>query len=280
MQIVNCCRWAPDGSAIISGSSDRCIRGWRLQDNGDGDMSKFKWGNGTVLEFAFGDCSSSLAEEHKDTDEFQRLAFKRREHLPNMRCLLTTMQGHSGSISALDFSPGAGLEGGYIASVGSDMEPHVWDCKKALCIDTAKHSLHVKMTPHRRAALTCAFSPTGEVLATGGQDCSVLLHRVSDGSLLREVAAGDSYVTCVSFMGFDDQARPESEEAYLLVSTGATKIKVFSISDPSFNKTLQQAGRAVNTLALTRRSQAWQGQLGLLIGGGDNSLSYVPKFSF
>jgi len=61
MQIVNCCRWAPDGSAIISGSSDRCIRGWRLQDNGDGDMSKFKWGNGTVLEFAFGDCSSSLA---------------------------------------------------------------------------------------------------------------------------------------------------------------------------------------------------------------------------
>eukprot|EP00283_Hemiselmis_rufescens_P011251 CAMPEP_0173436014 /NCGR_PEP_ID=MMETSP1357-20121228/15713_1 /TAXON_ID=77926 /ORGANISM="Hemiselmis rufescens, Strain PCC563" /LENGTH=381 /DNA_ID=CAMNT_0014401059 /DNA_START=128 /DNA_END=1273 /DNA_ORIENTATION=- len=279
MQIVNCCRWSPDGQAVISGSSDRSIRGWRLQDNGDGDMSKFKWGDGTVLEFAFGDCSSSLSEEHKDTDEFQRLAFKRREHLPNMKCLLTTMQSHTGSIAALDFSPGAGLESGFIASVGSDMVPHVWDCKKALSIDTAKNSLLVKMTPHKRAALTCAFSPNGQTLATGGQDCCVLLHSVADGSLLREVTVGDSYVTCVAFVGFDDTATPSTDDAYLLVSTGATKIKVLSLGDPSFQKNLPAAGRAVNTLALTRRSQAWQGQLGLLIGGGDNALVYVPKFT-
>lgn len=179
MQFVNCCRWAPDSSAVLSGSSDKTLRCWRLLKDGDPDMSKFEWGGGTVLNFAFAHCNASMQDDHQDSEDYHRLTLKHRTHLPDMRCILTTLLGHEGSVTSCEYSP----DMLWIASTGTDKSARLWNAQLAIDPKTAVDSLAISMMGHSRAVISCAFSPNSELLATGSQDSTVRISYVQDGSL-------------------------------------------------------------------------------------------------
>jgi WD40 repeat protein len=181
MQFVNCCRWAPDGSAILSGSSDKTLRCWRLLRDGNPDFAQFQWGNGTVLNFAFAHCNSSMQDDHQDSADYQRLTLKHRTHLPDMKCILTTLVGHQGSITSCEFSS----DMRWIASTSTDLTTRTWDTQQSLDPKTADKAMRLRLTGHQKSVISCAFSPRSDVIATGSQDSTVRISRVEDG-LLRE----------------------------------------------------------------------------------------------
>jgi WD40 repeat protein len=185
MQFVNCCRWAPDGSAILSGSSDKTLRCWRLLRDGNPDFAHFQWGNGTVLNFAFAHCNSSMQDDHQDSADYQRLTLKHRTHLPDMKCILTTLVGHQGSITSCEFSP----DMRWIASTSTDLTTRIWDTQQSLDPKTADEALRLRLTGHQKSVISCAFSPRSDVIATGSQDSTVRISRVEDGLLCESLAA-------------------------------------------------------------------------------------------
>jgi len=269
MQFVNCCKWAPDGSAVVTGSSDKTLRAWQLRRDGDGDMSKFVWGNGTVLEFAFAHCNASMQDDHQDSEDYHRLTMKHRRHLPDMKCVLTTLLGHEGGVTGLDISRCCR----YIISVSSDKSARLWDYAKSLdqkLLSTeapggGSRALLMTLRGHQRAVISCCFSPDSRHVATGSQDFTVRVYEVATGTLLRDIFAGECYCTSIAFSG--------TASDMLLVSTGGKKIKVFSLFDQTVDAALPSAGRSVASLAV--RSHA--GGQALCIAGGDHVMCYVPE---
>jgi hypothetical protein len=52
---------------------------------------------------------------------------------------------------------------------------------------------------HKQAVVGVAFSPTGGLLASGGDDSSIRLWRVDDGRLLKTLTGGTNHVYAVAF---------------------------------------------------------------------------------
>jgi len=268
MQFVNCCKWAPNGSAVLTGSSDKTVRAWRLLRDGNPDMSQFSWGNGTVLEFAFAHCNASMQDDHQDSEEYRRMTAKHRTHLPEMKCVLTTLVGHEGGVTAVDVSPCCG----FVLSVSSDKTARLWDFDKALdqkllsseAPGGGSRALIRTLRGHQRAVISCCFSPDSRHCATGSQDFTVRVYDVHTGGLVRDILAGECYCTGVAFSG--------AASDLLLVSTGGKKVRVFSVLDASVSASLPSAGRSVSSIAVLCHARGQS----LCIAGGDHVMCYVP----
>lgn len=103
-------------------------------------------------------------------------------------------------IGALSSGLGFSLDGQIFASSSRDGILRVWSLDP---VSQGKNSLLLKpkwqVNAHRKGANTLAFSPNGEIIATGGNDAMVRVWEVKSGKKLSEVIGGTYSVPSLKF---------------------------------------------------------------------------------
>lgn len=138
-QSVNTVTFSADGTRLASGGYDQIIRIWQLEPS--------------KLEHSTGSHTRSLLQLSQPC--------------------LQALQGHSGTLTALRFSP----DGQRLASSSYDHQAKLWDVATGQCLKT--------LQSHCNRLWSICFNPSGTLLATGGDDRAVKLWDVATGQCLK-----------------------------------------------------------------------------------------------
>ncbi len=104
-------------------------------------------------------------------------------------CLLKILEGHSGFVWSVTFSP----DGKLVASGGSDQTIRLWDVTDGQIVRM------LELRGFMNSANAVAFSPDGERIAVGGNDGQIWVWRVADGSSTTVLRGHTAAVTSVAF---------------------------------------------------------------------------------
>lgn len=158
---VSAVAWLPDGSRLISGSEDRTIRIWEVEN---GLMVASLTGHQTgITAMALSPKGEKLASGDSDgTIIIWDLTSNEQLHV---------LSNHDGYVSALDWSP----DGSRLLSTSWDRTARVWDGETGEELLLLEHGGWVK---------AAAWSLDGSYLATGGDDRQVSIWAARTGEKL------------------------------------------------------------------------------------------------
>ena len=166
-----------------------------------------------------------------------------------------TLQGHTGWIWAVTFSP----DGKTLASCSHDFLIRLWDVQslefepsKPANLAEASDSNHLPgaclntLRGHVHRVWTIAFSPDGQLLASGSDDETIRLWNTHDGTCLTVLQGHTGGVTSVRF----------SPDGQMLASAGEdASIRLWSVAHGTTLKTLQGHTRWVRTVTFSPDGQ-------------------------
>ncbi|MBI5787516.1 MAG: caspase family protein [Candidatus Schekmanbacteria bacterium] len=176
---VQAVAFTPDEKLVASGSQDKTIKIWRVED---GHLLAVIVGHKDwVNALAFSPKGNYLVSAGKDQNIniWQTADWKKQ----------AGFQAHNGLVQALAFSP----EGKYLASGGQDNLVKVW--REEDWADLAT------LSGHSGGICSVAFSPGSVYLASGGYDQSVKVWRTDDWSQVITLKGHKDTVSAVAFSG-------------------------------------------------------------------------------
>ena len=169
--------FSPDGTQILSGSSDKTVRLW---DTETGQLiHTFVGHTNDVTDIAFSPDGKQIlsGSEDKtvrlwDTDSGQALH---------------TLEGHTHYVNDIAFSP----DGKQILSGSSDKTVRLWDTETGLTLHTLEgHTYYVN---------DIAFSPDGKQILSGSSDSTVRLWDTETGQLIHTLEGHTDWVDDIAF---------------------------------------------------------------------------------
>ncbi|MEG4997480.1 serine/threonine-protein kinase [Microcoleus sp. B4-D4] len=175
--LISSVAFSPNGEVIASGSDDKTIKLWQVQDRQE--IVTLAGHTNSVHTVVFSPDGKILASSsHDKTIKFWRMKDGQE---------IRTLAGHSNSVYGLVFSP----DGETVASSSWDKTIKLWRVKDGQEIRT--------FSGHSNLVYCVAFSPDGETLASSSWDRTIKIWRVKDGKLIRTLTGHTDCVRCVAF---------------------------------------------------------------------------------
>jgi transducin (beta)-like 1 len=201
---VFCVQFSPDGTMLLTGSSDSKIIAWavaagsvvqvfsdhkqRVLDIDWLDNQTFAScsGDGKICVFQIGQ-HHAIATLQGHASEINKISWDPSRKMlascsddktirvwkPLEKVVPIVLQGHTGDVYTLKWAPNNQM---ILVSGAFDNTLRVWDVQKQTC-------LHV-LTKHTQAIYTIAFSPKGQYFVSGGIDTEVDIWRTRDAALI------------------------------------------------------------------------------------------------
>lgn len=204
--------FSPNGRTFASGSADRQIKLWDIENFDDGKKFKILKGHDNwVWSIVFSPDGKTLASGGEDNTI----------RVWNVDTCTETQVIFARSlwVCAIAFNP---KDSKTIATGGADSTVKLWDLDTERCIQTLKE--------HKDLVYSVAFSPDGKILATGSEDKTIKLWNPITGECLRTLKEHTQQVYSVVFS-------PDGE--MLASGSGDCKVKLWEV----------KTGKLLHTLA-------------------------------
>jgi WD40 repeat protein/predicted Ser/Thr protein kinase len=189
-QAVKSVAFSPDGQILATASDDKTIKLWQVETLKE--ICTLSGHSHAVKSVAFSPDGQILASGSWDKTIKLWDVNTGRE--------LFTITGHQLQVSSVAFSP----DGKLLASASYDRTTRLWQIP-ALESSQRKfenrpcYSLLSTLSGHAWAVLTAAFSPDGQILATGSDDNTIKLWEVNTGQLICTLVGHSWSVVAVAF---------------------------------------------------------------------------------
>ena len=217
---VNSVAVTPDGSTIISGSSDNTVRVWAASTGEE--LQKLEGHTSYVYSVAVTPDGSKIISGSYDNSV--------RVWDTSTSIVSQTLQGHTESVNAVAVTP----DGSKVVSGSADKSIRVW----ATSTGEQLHSLEGHTEPVKAVAVT----PDGSKVVTGSDDMTVRIWDTSTGAELQKLEGHTSYVTTVA-------VSPDGSK--IISGSFDNTLRVWDVSTGKVVHMLEGHAFDVNTAAVT-----------------------------
>ncbi len=248
--------FSPNGQKLASGGGDHTVKLW---DTTTSRCDKTLQGyTNRVLSVMFSPDGQTLASSHDDR-------MVRIWNLNTSQC--RPLQGHASTVCCVTFSS----DGQILASGGSDRSVKLWDINSSHLNLVSASSYPERISDqyrhlqgHNSRIWSIAFSPDGEILASGSEDHTIKIWDVVTGQCLQTLLGHTAWVCSVAF---SPVKVVYSHTGALLASAGYDEtIKIWNLSTGECDQTLRGHTNWVWSIAFSPDGQS------LASGSGDHTV--------
>ncbi|MGK7925230.1 MAG: protein kinase, partial [Spirulina sp.] len=218
---VNCIYINNDSSFVVSGSTDKTVKLWRIQSETSPMQTKSaskiwnRWNN--II---------ALIEQHQNANS----SLSQAENIPQSQIF----EGHEDSVTSVYLIGGSYL----ILSGSQDKTLKLWDARSGQCLKTFEG--------HKSAITSIAITSDGRVVMSGSKDGSIKLWNINSGQCLKTFEGHTAAITSIAIT---------SDNRVIVSGSKDGSIKLWNIDSGQCSISIENHSVAIVSLDIDSHSE-------------------------